>query len=369
MPASPTAGSEEPGCFHLMQRAHEMPGCSCPDCAPWQNRPSGPHTRGRPFQDHRSHDAAPAGHGAELDVARLRGRSAKEWSLRGRPQYGSRRLSGDADSQRGHRRASGSKGYRSRHDHHRAPGLVPHLSLSGTELRPDADDVAGSKSAGGDQLHAGDHDQSGLVADPADTRRRIASRLDGLDEPERDQDVPGHHPLQRLLQRGAALHSSGRHGDDRSPGGRLLLSPLRGRRGRIGSDRRHTGTGGSNAGTGGATSTAASPGWATEPAAVDRNGRQPWHRWWRRNRRLRSKCQRRRGWLECFSWDRRRERHRGSAGRNDNGTGGSATGGSGASTQPGSSGCSCIITGHERTSWIVGAAAVLALFIARRRRR
>ncbi len=51
------------------------------------------------------------------------------------------------------------------------------------------------------------------------------------------------------------------------------------------------------------------------------------------------------------------------------GTGGSTTGGSGTSTQPGSSGCSCIVTGRERTSWIVGAAGVLALVIARRRRR
>lgn len=51
------------------------------------------------------------------------------------------------------------------------------------------------------------------------------------------------------------------------------------------------------------------------------------------------------------------------------GTGGAATGGSGASTQPGSSGCSCIIADHERAPWAFGAAGVLALVIARRRRR
>ena len=59
----------------------------------------------------------------------------------------------------------------------------------------------------------------------------------------------------------------------------------------------------------------------------------------------------------------------GQSGGTTTGTGGSATGGSGNSTQPGSSGCSCIVTGPERTSWFVGAAGVLALVVARRRRR
>jgi hypothetical protein len=51
--------------------------------------------------------------------------------------------------------------------------------------------------------------------------------------------------------------------------------------------------------------------------------------------------------------------------------GGTTTGagGPGATTQPGSSGCSCLIAGQAQASWAFGAAGVLALVIARRRRR
>ena len=58
----------------------------------------------------------------------------------------------------------------------------------------------------------------------------------------------------------------------------------------------------------------------------------------------------------------------GQPGGTTTGTGGSATGGTGPSAQPGSSGCSCLVGGHERSPWTFGAAAALALVIARRRR-
>jgi MYXO-CTERM domain-containing protein len=51
------------------------------------------------------------------------------------------------------------------------------------------------------------------------------------------------------------------------------------------------------------------------------------------------------------------------------GSGGSAGGGAGTSAPSKSSGCSCMSAGGDQVSWAVGAAGVLALVIARRRRR
>ncbi len=184
--------------------------------------------RRRTLQDRRA---------GELDVPGPDRRPSEEGALRRDGGPGTRRSSGNSD-QHGHCRA-GRDGHGLDHRHDRAPRVVSGLARRGSELEPNAHHHARSGGRQRNELHSGADAQSDLVGHPAHHRRRLgpARRVDvDHDDANGDSDVPSHDSPSRHLHECAPLHPSSHHDDDRPPGDRLLLSPLR--RHRVRSDLR-----------------------------------------------------------------------------------------------------------------------------------